>query len=95
MVKVTYSLDDETVGRLRAIAARTGKAQSQIVREAIAEYARQAGRLTDEERTAMLALFDRVVPSIPARPARAADDEIRAVRAARRVGGRRRGPRRR
>ena len=95
MVKVTYSLDEETVRRLRTLAERTGQAQSQIVREAIAEYAAQAGRLSPDERAAMLRLFDRVVTAIPPRAAEAVDGEIRAVRASRRAGGRRHGSRRR
>ena len=39
MVKVTYSLDDATVRRIRAVSARLGIPQSQMVREAVADYA--------------------------------------------------------
>ena len=39
MVKVTFSLDDGTVDQIRRAAARLGRPQSQIVREAIADYA--------------------------------------------------------
>jgi hypothetical protein len=39
----------------------------------------------------MLKAFDELVPRIPKRPARTADQERRAIRLARRAGGRRSG----
>ena len=90
MVKVTFTLDEDTVARLRQAADRLSKPQSAIVREAIADYAGHIGRLSDSERRGLLKAFDELVPRIPARSARAADTEIHAVRAARRAGGRRR-----
>ena len=89
MVKVTFTLDDETVERLRLTAARLRKPQSQVVREAVAEYAAAAGRLSEAERRTMLAVFDRVVAAVPRRPAREVDAELRQIRGARRHGGRR------
>jgi predicted transcriptional regulator len=89
MVKVTFTLDDETVTRLRLTAERLRKPQSQVVREAVAEYAASTGRLTEVERRRMLAAFDRVVPAVPRRPLREVEAELRAIRAARRRGGRR------
>jgi len=88
--KVTFTLDVDTVERLRATAERLHKPQSQVVREAVAEYAARVDRLSDAERAAMLRAFDRLVSALPSRPARAVDAEIRQVRAARRRGGRRR-----
>ncbi len=88
-VRVTFSLDEETVRRLRTTAERLRKPQSHVVREAVAEYAARAGRLSDAERAALLRAFDRLVPTLPPRPARAVDEEIRQLRAARRRGGRR------
>ena len=67
MVKVTFTLDDETVTRLRRTAARLAKPQSQVVREAICEYDARSGKLTDDERRRLLEAFDRVVPPIRAR----------------------------
>ncbi len=87
--KVTFTLDDETVRRLRTTAERLRRPQSQVVREAVAEYAARVGRLSDAERAAMLRAFDRLVPALPSRPSRAVDREIARVRAARRHGGRR------
>jgi hypothetical protein len=90
MVKLTFSLDDETVGRLRATAEQLRKPQSLVVREAIAEYAARAGRLSESERLSMLRVFDRLVRAIPPRRAGGVDAELRDLRAARRQGGRRR-----
>ena len=56
MVTVTFSLDDATVERLRRTASRLGRAQSQIVREAVAEYAARADRLSESERRQLLAV---------------------------------------
>jgi hypothetical protein len=89
MVKMTFSLDEATAARLRLSAQRLARPQSAVVREAIRDYASRVGRLGEEERRQLLRIFDRVVPRIPARPAREADREIAAIRAARRRGGRR------
>jgi hypothetical protein len=87
-VKVTFTVDVETVARLRAAAERPRIPQSQVVREAIAEYGARVGRLSETERTAMLKAFDRLVPAVPRRAAAAVDAELRQLRAARRQGGR-------
>lgn len=87
--KVTFSLDEETVGRIRTAADRLGTPYSQVVREAVAEYAARIGRLSETERAAMLRTFDRLLPGIPTRPGAEVDAELRALRAARRRGGRR------
>ncbi len=89
MVKVTFTLDDETIDTLRRSAERLAKPQSAVVREAIADYALRIGRLTETERRTMLKAFDDLVPRIPPRSAQAADREISAIRRARRAGGRR------
>ena len=89
MVKVTFTLDDETVVRLRRSAARLAKPQSQVVREAIRDYAGRIGRLSEAERLRLLRVFDDVTAAVPARPARVVNDELRALRRARRSGGRR------
>jgi len=91
--KVTFSLDTDTVARLRTAAERMHLPYSQVVREAIAEYGARIGRLSDAERVAMLRTFDRLLPAVPARPASAVDAELRGIRAARRQGGRRAGRR--
>jgi hypothetical protein len=89
MVKVTFSLDDETVVELRRTAARLGKPQSLVVREALAEYAARADRLSERERAHLLDVLETIGATPRSRGARAVDAEIRAVRTARRQGGRR------
>jgi hypothetical protein len=89
MVKVTFTLDAETVDQIRRTAARQRKPQSQIVREAVAEYAARADRLTERERLQLLETLGHLAAARPTRSARAVDLELRDLRAARRQGGRR------
>jgi hypothetical protein len=88
MVKMTFTLDEATVGQLFRSAARLAKPRSAVVRLAIRDYAERIGRLGEDERVRLLRAFDELVPRIPARPAAAVEREIKAVRAARRRGGR-------
>ena len=89
MAKFTFVFDDETARTLRTMAARLGKSQSLVVREALAAYAAQAGRLTDAERRRMLGTIDALVRRPSSRSREAVAAEIRAVRQARRNSGRR------
>jgi metal-responsive CopG/Arc/MetJ family transcriptional regulator len=89
---MTFSLDDDTVARIDRTAARLGMSKSGVVREAVREYAARTGMLSEEERLRMLRVFDEVMERIPARPQSDADREIKALRAARRAGGRRTPP---
>ena len=75
MVKFTYSLDKATVR------------QSHVVREAIADEARK-DRLSERERVRLLSVIDRLRDAPVTRSEQNVDAEIRAVRAARRCGGR-------
>ena len=90
MVKATFSLDDETMEQIRRTAARLGKAQSHVVREAVAEYAARTDRLSERERLHLLGVLEELGQARISRTARAVDQEIKTVRAARRHGGRRR-----
>ena len=90
MAKFTFVFDDETARTLRATAARLRKSQSLVVREAVAEYAAHAGRLTDSERRRMLTTIDALRNQPASRTGDAVMTEIRAVRKARRQGGRKR-----
>jgi hypothetical protein len=90
MVRVTFSLDDATVAALRRTAARLRKAQSQVVREAVADYAARSDRLSETERLRLLGVLDRLRATPPTRGARAVDAELANLRRARRAGGRRR-----
>ena len=64
---------------------------SEVVREAIADYAERVGRLSERERRAMLHVFDTLVPALPIRPLREVTAELKSIRTARRTGGRRSG----
>ncbi len=86
--KVTYTLDATTIARLEEAADRLGKPKSQVVREAINDYAARIGRLSEGERLRMLRTFDDVVGRIPERPAGEVDEELAEIRSARRAGGR-------
>lgn len=88
MVKVTYTLDDDTVQRIRRVAARLGKPQSQVVREAVKDYEAHSDRLSDDERARMLAALDELLPRIRPRKQADVDAEVAEVRRARRHGGR-------
>jgi hypothetical protein len=87
--KVTYTLDDETVRRIRKLAERTRKAQSLVVREAVAHYAAQEEKLTPHERERLLGVLDEMAARLPTRSDDDVDRELRELRRARRVGWRR------
>ena len=88
-IKLTFSLDEQTASRLRSASERLGIAQSQVVREAIADYAARIGRLSERERLRMLATFDELVAKIPPRPPAEVTAETAEIRRLRRAGGRR------
>src|SRR5256885_118962 len=67
MVKVTFTLDDATVAELRRAAARLRKPQSQVVREAVAEYSARTDKLSERERLRMLSVIDRCKIAKPTR----------------------------
>lgn len=88
MVRVTFSLDEATVDQIRRTASRLRKAQSHVVREAVADYAARSDRLSERERLHALNVLGRLREAKPARSAKDVDAELAAVRAARRRGGR-------
>jgi predicted transcriptional regulator len=88
-VKMTFTLDQGTADRIDRTAERLGIPKSGVVREAVAEYAARAARLSEGERQRMLGVFDDAISRIPRRAAKATDRELLAIRSARRQGGRR------
>jgi len=88
-IKVTFTLDAETISRLSAAAERLALPKSAVVREAIRDFNDRAGRLSERERRQMLGAFDRLVPAIPPRPLRDVERELTEIRNARRAVGRR------
>jgi hypothetical protein len=89
--KVTFTLDRDTIDRLRATAERLALPKSEVVREAIRDFSDRAGRLSERERRRLLEAFDRLVPEIPVRPLRDVERELAGLRRARREGERRSG----
>lgn len=86
MVKVTFTLDDETVRTLRKVAERTRKPQSLVVREAVAHYAAKEATMTPEERERWLRTFDELIARIPPRPRKDVERELKEIRRSRRTG---------
>ena len=91
MAKVTFTLDDATVASIRSLAGRKNKPQSLIVREAVAAYAMQEEKLTEDERTRRLRVLDDVAARPRTRAQADVDRELQEIRRARRVGWRRPG----
>jgi len=89
MVKVTFTLDDATVKEIRRTAERLGRPQSQVVREAVAEYAARADQVTERERLHAVTLLEKLKKNPSSSAGSAVDTELRLVRTARRTGGRR------
>ena len=87
--KVTFTLDPDTIARLRTTAERLALPKSAVVREAIRDFSARAGRLGERERRRLLEAFDRLVPAIPARPLRDVERELAQLQRARRARGRR------
>jgi predicted transcriptional regulator len=83
MVKVTFTLDEETVKRLRRLASRLGRPQSQVVRESIKEYEARSDKLGDDERRKLLAALDRVMAAPRTRSRDEVEAELRELRASR------------
>ena len=90
MVKVTYSLDDATVRRIRRMAERLGKPQSHVVREAVAEYDARTDLLSESERLRMLEVLDRWRKEPVKRSRESAEAELREIRLSRLEGWERR-----
>ncbi|MBX3029444.1 MAG: ribbon-helix-helix protein, CopG family [Chloroflexi bacterium] len=87
-IKMTFSLDAATSRSLREAAESLGKPKSEVVREAILDYAERVGRLTEAERRRQLSVFDEMMAARSTGSARTVDRELAAVRRARRGGGR-------
>ncbi|CAN5773236.1 hypothetical protein BH18ACI5_BH18ACI5_25420 [soil metagenome] len=84
--KLTFSLDGETVDALRKAAQRSGKAQSLIVREAIAEYANREERLSDPDRERLMSALKRIRSRPSPGSAAEVDRELQEIRRTRRAG---------
>jgi len=94
MVKMTFTIDENTAETLRRISKRVQRPQSQVLREAIRHYEPHAGQLSTEERKRRVELFDQVIARIPKRPATEVDAQLREIRSSRRQGWQRKTARR-
>lgn len=88
-IKVTFTLDADTVKRLRLASEHLSKPKSQVIREAVQEYYERIGRLSEAEKLRMLRVLDEMLARAPSRPAEEVDRELPEIRRARRSGGRR------
>jgi hypothetical protein len=88
-VKMTFTLDQRTVERIDTTARRLGIPKSGVIREAVAEYASRAGRLSETERLRLLKTLDDIMARRPTRPQREVERELAALRQAREHSGRR------
>ena len=92
MARATFSLDEATIAEIRRTAERLRKPQSHVVREAVADYAARADRLSERERLHLMGVLEGLRRARATRPAAAVDAELKALRSARRAGGRRHRP---
>lgn len=86
MPKLTFSLDEATVRILRRVAEQKRKAQSLVVREAIAEYGAREERLPDDERARRLDVIRELQSKPATRTGAQVDRELRELKRARRTG---------
>jgi metal-responsive CopG/Arc/MetJ family transcriptional regulator len=89
MVKVTFTLDEKTVAKLDEASRQLVKPKSEVVREAVQDYHARMGRLSEQERQRILRVLDELAPLVPNRTRADVNRELRAIRLARRAGGRR------
>ena len=89
MARATFSLDAATLAEIRRTAERLRKPQSHVIREAVADYAARTDRLSERERRHLLGVLEGLRTTKPGRSADAVDVELKALRRARRAGGRR------
>ena len=67
VIKVTFTLDEATIGRLNDTARRLAKPKSEVVREAIRDYHSRSDRLSEAEQKRMLQVLDQMMKRPPSR----------------------------
>jgi len=85
-VKMTFTLDEETVHRLNLTARRLVKPKSEVVREAIREYEVRSDRLSEAERVRAVRILKNLMKQPQTRSQADADREQREIRESRRRG---------
>jgi predicted transcriptional regulator len=84
VLKVTFTLDDETIQRLRRLASRLDRPRSQVVRESLKQYEPHSDQLSEQARRRMLAVLDEIKKAPPRGRGPRWTAELRDLRAARR-----------
>jgi predicted transcriptional regulator len=87
--KVTFTLDRETVARIDESAEILEIPKSQVVRKAVENFRGSIDRLSQKEIERRLRVLDEFIAKVPPRPHREVLRELKAIRDARRGGGRR------
>ncbi len=82
--KVTYTLDADTVSAIKRAAKESGKPQSWIVREAVAQYGARPDKMSPAERLHKLKVYREIVKAVPPRPRAEVEAELEEIRRARR-----------
>lgn len=88
-IKVTFTVDQQTADRIDTTARRLGIPKSGVIREAVAEFAARAGRISETERLRLLRTLDDMMARKPTRPQREVERELAALHRARESSGRR------
>jgi hypothetical protein len=88
MVKVTFTLDENTVAKLQDASQRLSKPKSEVVREAVLDYHSRIGRLTERERIRAVRLLAEHLARPPERSQTDVNRELKDLRASRRSGWR-------
>jgi hypothetical protein len=83
--KATFTLDERSFAILERLSAQSGKAKSEIVRDAISSHAEQAARLSATEKEAALAAVDRLLATPAVRTKENVDAELLQIRESRRT----------
>jgi predicted transcriptional regulator len=89
MARATFSLDDATIAEIRRTAARLRKPQSHVVRDAVADYALRADRLSERERLQLVGVLEGLRAVRTTKSAAKVDAELKRLRSDRKTGGRR------
>jgi predicted transcriptional regulator len=86
-VKVTFTLDEETIGRLALLSKETRQPKSAVVRDAIERRFAERGRMSAERQAYLLSLIEKWKKEPPLRTESQIEAEVRGIRRARRAGG--------
>lgn len=82
--KATFTLDEATTRALQEASAATGKSQSLVVREAVAQYGARPDKMSPAERLHKLKVYREIVKAVPARPHAEVEAELEEIRRVRR-----------